>query len=96
MGQSKNKVCTAPMVGQIGVGLTFTLVRIGETSLKTLQSCLGLRLALLGLIATPNRRYITRLWLPAHPLISAICDITVVVKKVAQNPAVLASFYRQS
>ena len=31
---------------------------------------------------------------PAHPLIHAIRDITVVVKKVAQNPAVLASYYR--
>ena len=30
---------------------------------------------------------------PAHPLIHAIHDITVVVKKVAQNPAVLASYY---
>ena len=42
----------------------------------------------------------THLWLPTcpttHPLISAIRDITVVVKKVAQNPAVLASYYRQS
>ena len=28
---------------------------------------------------------------PAHPLIHAICDITVAVKKVAPNPAVLAS-----
>ena len=28
---------------------------------------------------------------PTHPLIRAICDITVAVKKVAQNPAVLAS-----
>ena len=28
---------------------------------------------------------------PAHPLIHAICDITVTVKKVAQKPAVLAS-----
>ena len=27
----------------------------------------------------------------AHPLIRAICDITVAVKKVAQSPAVLAS-----
>ena len=27
---------------------------VGETSLKALQSCLGLWLALLGLIATPN------------------------------------------
>ena len=28
---------------------------------------------------------------PAHPLIHAICDIAVTVKKVAQKPAVLAS-----
>ena len=28
---------------------------------------------------------------PTHPLICAICDITVTVKKVAQTPAVLAS-----
>ena len=28
---------------------------------------------------------------PSHPLIRAICDITVAVKKVAQNPTVLAS-----
>ena len=28
---------------------------------------------------------------PTHPLIHAICDIAVAVKKVAQNPAVLAS-----
>ena len=28
---------------------------------------------------------------PAHPLIHAICDITVTVKKIAQKPAVLAS-----
>ena len=43
---------------------------------------------------------LTHLWLPTHPchpsppashLPSAICDITVAVKKVAQNPAVLAS-----
>ena len=34
----------------------------------------------------------TCLWLPTHPpLIRAICDITVAVKKVAQNPAVLVS-----
>ena len=29
---------------------------------------------------------------PAHPVICTICDITVAVKKVAQNPAVLASY----
>ena len=37
---------------------------------------------------------LTRLRLPTHPhhpLIHAICDITVTLKKVAQNPAVLAS-----
>ena len=37
---------------------------------------------------------LTRLRLPTHPchpLIHAICDITVTVKKVAQKPAVLAS-----
>ena len=34
---------------------------------------------------------LARLRLPAHPLIHAICDITVTVKKVAQKPAVLAS-----
>ena len=28
---------------------------------------------------------------PTHPIIHAICDITVAVQKVAQNPAVLAS-----
>ena len=28
---------------------------------------------------------------PSHPLIHAICDILVTVKKVAQKPAVLAS-----
>ena len=32
---------------------------------------------------------------PTHPLIHAIRDITVVVNKVAQNPAVLAG-YRDS
>ena len=82
---------------------------VGEMSLKALQSCLGLWLVLLGLIATPNSP-IGRYGLPpashpprplhpptpppAHPLIRAIHDITVVVKKVAQNPAVLASYYR--
>ena len=34
---------------------------------------------------------LTRLRLATHPLIHAICGITVAVKKVAQNPAVLAS-----
>ena len=77
---------------------------VGETSLKALQSCLGLRLALLGLMATPNSpigRYnpppashATCPLYPPHPLIRAIHDITVVVKKVAQNPVVLASYYR--
>ena len=68
---------------------------IGETSLKARQSCLGLWLALLGHIATPNGPVGGFNPPPAsHPLIHAIRDITVVVKKVAQNPAVLASYYR--
>ena len=79
---------------------------VDETSLKALQSCLGLWLALLGLIATPNSP-VGRCNPPpashppppptpppSHPLIHAIRDITAVVKKVAQNPAVLASYYR--
>ena len=85
------------------MGLIFT--RVSETSLKALQSCLGLSPALLGLIATANspiRRYNLPLAShppppptpPAHPLIRAIRDITVVVKKIAQNPALLASYYR--
>ena len=28
---------------------------------------------------------------PSHSLMRAICDITVAVKKIAQNPAVLAT-----
>ena len=78
---------------------------VGEASLESLQVCLGLWLVVLGLIATQTvlLEGITCLLLsthpqlpshtlpPAHPLISAIRDITVVVKKVAQNPAVLAS-----
>ena len=47
---------------------------------------------------TPNSpvtlKGVTRLRLPTHPLICAIRDITVVVKKVAQNPTVLASYQR--
>ena len=69
---------------------------VGETSLKALQSCLGLWLALLGLVATPNSpigwynpppaspppsHSPTPLPL-AHPLIHAIRDITVAVKKL--------------
>ena len=34
---------------------------------------------------------LTRLQLPTHPPLRAICDIAVTVKKVAQDPAVLAS-----
>ena len=34
---------------------------------------------------------LTCLWLPAHPLICAICVIAVAVRKAAQTPAVLAS-----
>ena len=37
---------------------------------------------------------LTRLQLPTLPLIHAICDITVIMKKVAQNPAVIASYQK--
>ena len=67
---------------------------VGETSLKALQSCLGLWLALLGLIATPNSpvgrcnpppaSHPTPLP-PRPPLIHSIRDITVAVKKAAQK-----------
>ena len=80
-----------------GMGLIFTPVLV-RPSLKTLQSCLGLWLTLLGLMATPNspigKYNLPPASHPPHPLICAICDITVVVKKVAQNPAVLGSYYR--
>ena len=100
---------------EVAMGLIFTC----KTSLKALQSCLGLWLALLGLVATPNSPIGRYNLLPAshplpsthptplpshppnptplpptHPLIHAIHDIIVVVKKVAQNPAVLVSYYR--
>ena len=63
------------------------------------------RVRRISIIAQPYQtvqlKGITRLRLPTHlplhpphPLICTICDITVVVKKVAQNPAVLASYYR--
>ena len=51
---------------------------VGEASLKALQACLSLWLAVLGLTATPN-----------SPIIGAItratCDITVVVKKLLKT-----------
>ena len=80
---------------------------IGETSLKALQLCLGLWLALLGHIATPNGPIggLTHLRLPTrplhlpHPLPPTPLYMQSVIlqqlwKKVAQNPAVLASYYR--
>ena len=53
----------------------------------------------LGLIASlnsPNERYNlptlpTTHPTPSHPLIHAACDIAVALKKIDQNPAVLAS-----
>ena len=51
-----------------------------EMSVNAIQACLGLWLALLGPIASPN-----------GPNGCAISDITVILRKVAQNPAVLAS-----
>ena len=79
-----------------------------KTSLKALQSCLGLWPVLLGLMLfqTDLMEGLTCLRLPtcpfhpphplpsAHPLIGAIRDNTMVVKKVAQNPAVLSRYYR--
>ena len=46
-----------------------------------------LMVALTCLLLSTHPRHLP----PTHPLIRAICDITVTVKKVAQNPAVLAS-----
>ena len=42
-------------------------------------------------LSTHPRHPLSSSHLPTHPLICAICDITVAMKKVAQNPAVLAS-----
>ena len=77
---------------------------VGEMSLKALQSCLGLSLALLGLIATPNGP----IWWcnlppashPPHPpptrLPPYMCNPWYYsgCEKVSQNPVVLASYYR--
>ena len=66
---------------------------MGGTSLiftPVLVRCF-LGLELLGFIDTlnsPAGRYSLP---PTHPLIRAICDITVAVEKFAQNPAVLAT-----
>ena len=56
------------------------------------------------LFQTVKLEGVTRLQLPTHPtplplthpFIRAIQDISVVVKKVTQNPAMLASYYRLS
>ena len=98
-----------PLDGRYGADIHLC---VGEMSLKALQSCLGLWLALLALIATPNSQIgwcnlpaashssppLTPT--PSHPptplYVQAVIHITVVVKKVAQNPAVLASYYRSS
>ena len=69
----------------------------------------GPMISTLRLIATPNNPIGSYKTLPAthpptyptyttplppiHPLIHAICDITIVVKKLLKNPAVLASYY---
>ena len=84
-----------------GVGLIFITALMRH--LSGLLRLSGPRLALLGLIATPNSpigRYNPPLAVhpphpsPAQPLKHVIHDITVVVKKVVQNPAVLASYKR--
>ena len=80
---------------------------ISEASLKALQVCLDPWLLVLGPIATPSNHIggynpplashspLTSTPPPtAHPSpYYAIHYITVVVKKFAQNPAVLASYY---
>ena len=73
------------------MGLKFTPV-MGSCPLRH-SSMFGLWLALLGPIASPNSLN-GRFSLPpasqppTHPLQHAISDITVVLKKVAENPAV--------
>ena len=74
-----------PMEG--GMGLIF--IRISEMSVRPSRLVwpYNLQTVLLG--------GITHLQLPTHPLyVNVIHDITVVVKKFAQNPSVLASYYR--
>ena len=76
------------------------LTCVGGMSLKPSISLqivwtLDLWLTLLGVIATPNSPI--RMYSPppaARPptVLCTICDITVVLKKVAQNPAVLLSY----
>ena len=76
---------------------------VGKTSLKALQSCLGLWLALLGLIATPYSpigRYnlLPASYPPPPPTRRPpyTCNLWYYsgCEKVAQNPVVLAIYYR--
>ena len=72
---------------------------VGETSLKALQSCLGLWLALLGLMATPNSPVGRCNAPPASPPTrppSYTCNPWYYncCEKFAKNSAVLASYYR--
>ena len=76
-----------------GLGLIFTPVLV-----RRLIGPPGLSRPMTKLIATPNSSIG---WCnpppsshPPPPLIHAIHNITVVVKKVAQNPALLASYKR--
>ena len=84
-----------------GVGLIFTpvLVRLRLLGPSSRVWAYDQHFLDSWLLQTVQLDGVTRLRLPtplppAHPLIHAIRDITVVVKKVAQNPAVLASYYR--
>ena len=80
-----------------GVGLKFTPVVV--RGLLDPLCMLGPITGILGLIASPNSgfhlppavHHPPHPLSPIHPLIHATCDITVVVKNIAQNPAVLAS-----
>ena len=76
---------------------------ISETSLRPTRLVWAYSPALLVLIEPPNSLdrscnppstpHLPHPFPPTNLLTCAICDITVVMKKVAQNPAVLASYY---
>ena len=81
------------------MGLKFTPVVV--RGLLGPLCMLGPIAGILGFIASPNSsnggfnlhpaaHYPPHPLSPTHPFIHATCDITVVVKNIAQNPAVLA------
>ena len=68
-----------------GMGLIFTHVSV--RCLLGLPGLSGLMTSTSWIHGTSKQSC----WKPTHPLLCAIRDITVVVKIVAQNPAVLAT-----